>query len=95
MRPPVESVSMRQLRSMGPVALRSGGYRAAPRRGKGRGHGQRGWLKDRFGLPWQVVPAQFMEMVYDPDPEKVGRMTVTTSTKRKLDIAEFRAAFGG
>ncbi len=52
-----------------------------------------GWVKDRFGLSWQVVPTVFMEMISDPDPEKVRRVTEAMFTMRKFDIATLQKAY--
>jgi predicted 3-demethylubiquinone-9 3-methyltransferase (glyoxalase superfamily) len=52
-----------------------------------------GWVKDRFGLSWQVVPTVFLEMVTDPDPEKVRRVTEAMFTMKKFDIAALQKAF--
>lgn len=57
--------------------------------------GQCGWLKDRFGLSWQVVPTALFELLGDPDPERAQRATQAMLTMRKLDIAELRRAADG
>ena len=54
-----------------------------------------GWLKDRYGLSWQVVPAVFFEMVSDPDPEKAGRVMKAMFTMTKFDIAGLEKAYAG
>lgn len=56
---------------------------------------QCGWLKDRFGLSWQVVPLALREMMADPDPAKVERVTEQMLKMVKLDLAPLRAAFDG
>ena len=56
---------------------------------------QCGWLKDRFGLSWQIVPARMEEMMQDPDPVKVGRVTHAMLGMVKLDIAELERAYRG
>lgn len=56
---------------------------------------QCGWLKDKFGLSWQIVPKQFNEMMEDKDPVKVKRMIDAMFTMQKLDIAKLEAAFNG
>ena len=57
---------------------------------------QCGWLKDRFGLSWQVVPTRLLELQHDPDPERAARAMQAMLKMRKLDIAELeRAADGG
>ncbi|HVP03683.1 MAG TPA: VOC family protein [Solirubrobacteraceae bacterium] len=54
-----------------------------------------GWLKDRFGLSWQVVPAGLGDLLGDPDPERARRATEAMLAMRKLDIAALRAAADG
>ena len=55
-----------------------------------------GWLKDRFGLSWQVVPTALTRMLEDDDPEKVRRVTeAMLAVVGKFDIAELEAAFDG
>jgi predicted 3-demethylubiquinone-9 3-methyltransferase (glyoxalase superfamily) len=51
-----------------------------------------GWLKDRYGLSWQVVPAELTELMTDPDPQRVERAMRAMLQMRKLDIAAMRAA---
>lgn len=51
-----------------------------------------GWLKDRFGLSWQVVPTVLLELVSDPDPGRAQRATQAMYGMRKIDIAELRRA---
>ncbi|RFS84346.1 VOC family protein [Actinomadura spongiicola] len=55
-----------------------------------------GWLKDRFGVSWQVIPTVLYELIGDPDPEKAARATkAMLATRGKLDIAELRRAHAG
>lgn len=54
-----------------------------------------GWLKDKFGLSWQIVPAALQEVLGDPDPERSGRAMAAMMTMRKLDIDALRAAADG
>jgi predicted 3-demethylubiquinone-9 3-methyltransferase (glyoxalase superfamily) len=54
-----------------------------------------GWLKDRYGLSWQVIPKRFMEMLDDPDPEKAKRATEAMFEMRRLDIAALEKAYAG
>ncbi len=54
--------------------------------------GQCGWLKDRFGLSWQIVPNVLGDLIGDPDPEKAGRATQAMLKMGKLDIAELKRA---
>ncbi len=56
---------------------------------------QCGWLKDRYGLSWQVVPAGWEELMSDPDPERVARATTAMMGMVKLDIAALQAAADG
>ena len=51
-----------------------------------------GWLKDRYGLSWQVIPVALTEMMSDADPEKVRRVTEAMLTMTKLDIATLEKA---
>ncbi len=53
---------------------------------------QCGWLKDRFGLSWQVVPRQLASLLGDPDPGRAARATQAMLGMRKLDIAALQAA---
>lgn len=57
--------------------------------------GQCGWLKDRYGLSWQVVPPTLAELLGDPDPARAGRAMQAMLTMGKLDIAALRAAADG
>ncbi len=57
--------------------------------------GRCGWLKDRFGLSWQVVPPVLGELLSDPDPERAGRTMQAMMTMDKIDIAALRAAHDG
>ncbi|MDI3101307.1 MULTISPECIES: VOC family protein [Streptomyces] len=54
-----------------------------------------GWLKDRFGVSWQVVPGRLEEMFRDSDPTKVARANQAMMTMRKLDIAALEKAYAG
>lgn len=54
-----------------------------------------GWLKDKFGVSWQVVPAELTEMLLDKDKEKVSRVTKEVLSSKKLDLNKLRAAFNG
>jgi len=53
---------------------------------------QCGWLKDRFGLSWQVVPTGMEELFSDPDPERARRAMEAMLGMQKIDIAEIRRA---
>ena len=54
-----------------------------------------GWLKDKFGLSWQVVPTTLIEMVTAEDPIKVQRVTKAFLQMKKFDISALRRAFEG
>jgi len=51
-----------------------------------------GWLKDKYGLSWQVVPAGLMELMSDPDGERSQRAMKALLGMRKIDLAALRAA---
>jgi len=54
-----------------------------------------GWLKDRFGVSWQIVPTVFAEMMADPDRAKAKRFADAMLKMVKFDIAALTAAFRG
>lgn len=54
--------------------------------------GQCGWLKDKFGVSWQVVPRVLTDLLRDPDRERAGRVMRRMLRMTKLDIAELQAA---
>lgn len=54
-----------------------------------------GWVKDRFGLSWQVVPSILQDLITDPDPAKAARAMQAMLQMKKLDIATLQAAHGG
>ena len=56
---------------------------------------QCGWLKDRFGLSWQVVPADMGELVGGPDPARSERVMAAMMRMKKIDLAELRRAGAG
>lgn len=56
---------------------------------------QCGWLKDKFGVSWQVVPTALDRMMTDPDPAKAARATEAMLAMKKLDIAALERAFEG
>ena len=51
-----------------------------------------GWLKDRFGLSWQIVPRRLGELVNDPDPERARRAMEAMLTMGKIEVAELERA---
>lgn len=55
--------------------------------------GQCGWLKDRFGLSWQVVPSALVEMLQDKDAEKAKRVMAAMMKMSKIDIAILKQAY--
>lgn len=54
-----------------------------------------GWLKDKFGLSWQIIPTALNEMMSDPDTEKSGRAMQAMLQMKKINIEELRRAFNG
>ena len=60
--------------------------------GEGGEEGPCGWLEDRFGVSWQIVPTVFQELILDPDPERAQRAMKAMLGMKKLDIAELRRA---
>ena len=62
---------------------------------EGGEEGQCGWLKDKYGLSWQVVPAGFEKIVFDPDPERANRAMTAMMSMKKLDLAALEAAVDG
>jgi predicted 3-demethylubiquinone-9 3-methyltransferase (glyoxalase superfamily) len=56
---------------------------------------QCGWLTDRFGLTWQIIPTRLMELMSDPDPERAQRVTQAMLGMVKIDVAALEAAHAG
>ena len=56
---------------------------------------QCGWLKDRFGVSWQVFPARLLEMLADKDRGRADRAMVAMMEMKKLDLAALERAFNG
>ena len=54
-----------------------------------------GWLKDPFGLSWQIVPTVLPKLLQDPDPEKSKRVMQAMMQMKKLDIAALQKAYDG
>ncbi len=54
-----------------------------------------GWLKDKYGLSWQIVPTELNKMISDPDGEKVNRVMAAVMQMVKPDIATLRKAYAG
>jgi predicted 3-demethylubiquinone-9 3-methyltransferase (glyoxalase superfamily) len=59
---------------------------------EGGEEGPCGWLKDRFGLSWQIVPTRLSELLSDPDPERSQRAMKAMLGMKKIDIAELERA---
>ena len=55
---------------------------------------QCGWLKDRYGLSWQIVPKALPELLADPDPLKADRTMKALLQMKKLDVGKLKAAHG-
>jgi predicted 3-demethylubiquinone-9 3-methyltransferase (glyoxalase superfamily) len=55
---------------------------------------QCGWLKDKYGLSWQIVPRALLDMLTDSDRERAGRVMTTMLQMTKLDIAALKGAYG-
>ena len=53
---------------------------------------QCGWLKDRYGLSWQVVPTQLVELLSGPDPQKARRATEAMLKMKKIDLTALQRA---
>jgi predicted 3-demethylubiquinone-9 3-methyltransferase (glyoxalase superfamily) len=62
---------------------------------EGGEEGPCGWLKDRYGLSWQIVPSALPRLIGDPDREKAQRAMAAMLKMRKLDIAELERAAEG
>lgn len=62
---------------------------------EGGQEGPCGWLKDKFGLSWQVVPTALIDMLMDKDPAKVARVTKAYLHMKKFNIEALRCAFDG
>lgn len=56
---------------------------------------QCGWLKDKYGLSWQVYPAELIDLTFDPDPARAARATKAMLGMKKIDIEAVRAAADG
>jgi predicted 3-demethylubiquinone-9 3-methyltransferase (glyoxalase superfamily) len=56
---------------------------------------QCGWLKDRYGVSWQVVPIALVRMISDPDAAKSGRVMEAMLRMKKIDIAALERAYAG
>lgn len=56
---------------------------------------QCGWLRDKFGVSWQIVPSRLGELMSDDDDEKSGRVMQAMLKMEKLDVAELERAYAG
>jgi predicted 3-demethylubiquinone-9 3-methyltransferase (glyoxalase superfamily) len=56
---------------------------------------QCGWLKDKFGVSWQVIPTVLIEMLNDPDYDKSQKVMTAVLQMKKLDIEKLRRAYAG
>jgi predicted 3-demethylubiquinone-9 3-methyltransferase (glyoxalase superfamily) len=54
-----------------------------------------GWLTDKFGLSWQIIPTQLLELMSDPDPVKANRVVQCMLGMQKIDIAALQRAHRG
>ena len=54
-----------------------------------------GWLKDKYGLSWQIVPKQLGELMNDPDREKAGRVMDAMLNMKKIIVADLQKAYDG
>jgi predicted 3-demethylubiquinone-9 3-methyltransferase (glyoxalase superfamily) len=61
--------------------------------GDGGEPSQCGWLKDKYGVSWQIVPRRYYELMRDPDRVRAGQAMRQMFTMTRLDIAELEAAF--
>ena len=52
-----------------------------------------GWLDDRYGVSWQIVPSALIELMSDPDPKASGRVAQALMRMQKIDIADLRRAY--
>lgn len=57
--------------------------------------GQCGWLKDKYGVSWQVVPTILTTLMQDSDPNKAGRVMQAMLKMKKIDIAALKLAYSG
>ena len=62
---------------------------------EGGSEDQCGWLKDKFGLSWQIVPRALLEMLADPDPEKSKRVMEAMLKMKKIDTKVLQEAYDG
>jgi predicted 3-demethylubiquinone-9 3-methyltransferase (glyoxalase superfamily) len=63
--------------------------------GDGGEESQCGWVKDRFGVSWQIVPQPVVRLLQDPDKERAARAMAKLMTMKKIDVAAIEAAADG
>ena len=56
---------------------------------------QCGWLKDKYGVSWQIIPAALVEMSSDPDPARSGRVMEAILKMKKIHLDELKRAYAG
>jgi predicted 3-demethylubiquinone-9 3-methyltransferase (glyoxalase superfamily) len=54
-----------------------------------------GWVKDQFGVQWQVIPSALGQLLRDPDPDKAARVMQAMLKMKKIVISDLRAAHAG
>lgn len=54
-----------------------------------------GWLKDKYGLSWQIIPDRLGELMADKDPVKAGRVSQAMLQMKKIEVAKLEAAYAG
>jgi predicted 3-demethylubiquinone-9 3-methyltransferase (glyoxalase superfamily) len=62
---------------------------------EGGSEGPCGWLKDKYGLSWQIVPSALGQLLSDPDPKKARRVMEAMLKMKKIDIAGLKKAYEG
>ncbi len=62
---------------------------------EGGQEGPCGWLKDQFGVSWQIIPSMMADLFANPDPRKSGKVMQAMLKMKKLNIAELKRAQGG
>ncbi|HZO14261.1 MAG TPA: VOC family protein [Polyangiaceae bacterium] len=54
-----------------------------------------GWLEDKFGLSWQIIPSRLVDLMSDPDPKRAGRAAQALMKMQKIDLAALERAHAG
>lgn len=54
-----------------------------------------GWIRDKFKVPWQIIPSDLLHMMADPDPARVKRVFAAMMTMVKIDVAALHKAYAG